>query len=249
MKKLILFAICIAIASVTTFAQKGNNGKLTPNSQKDRVAHIERLMANAGFALSDAQATQLRDVFATEQVKMQGLRNTRGMEKSVMREKMKAIREDTQKNVNSILSADQIQVMNDMRESRMNRGHQPSTDGKGKTGGYKPIKEAPQTGGVKPPKGKGKGKGKGKKGNAYMKLSETLDAAGAPLSKDQGVKIKALFDEQRAKLKDLRTANPDNAAFKSEAKKVRKTTRKQVNKILTKTQRKAVKSAKNAAKS
>ena len=247
MKKLILFAAFLAIATITTFAQKGHNGKLTPNSQKDRVANMARLMSDAGFSLSEKQETQLRDVFATEQVKMQGLRNTHGMEKDVMREKMKTIRQNTQEKVNSILSAEQIQVMKDMRKARSNRGHKAMDREQGKiegTGGYKPIKDAPQTGGVKPPKGKGK-----KGANAYMKLSETLETAGLPLNKDQGIQIKALFDQQRAQLKDLHSANPDNAAFKLEAKKVRKATHKQVRNILDKTQRKALKAARDSAKS
>lgn len=241
MKKLMFLFLLMGFGTLSMFAQ--NKGKKVMKQADHRVERLATTMQESGFSLSDKQKTQLLDIFEANNDKMSDMRKNAGGDREKMRGQMQAMQKTTDAKIMYILSDEQKEVYKEVQAKRANRSPRGGMKG---TGGVKPIPG--QKGSVERPRGM-PDRG-GKKGDIMKRLnhmSETLDAAGVPLTDFQRDKIKGLMRSQFSELKTLREQTKSDVGVKSEAKKIRKKYRDQIKSVLTKKQAKALKKAKKSA--
>ncbi|MDR3736763.1 MAG: hypothetical protein P4L10_14665 [Acidobacteriaceae bacterium] len=160
MMRMAMLAICSAAltAPLTVLAQDpatpppppagqpggpGGHGHMSP---EDRSAH-ELQMLTKHLSLTDAQQTQVKQIFADSDAKMKAAHDGAGKgDKKDMREQMKASMEDRQAKVRAVLTADQQKKFDEMvamRKKRMEEHRGPGGPG-GPDGGGNPPPPPPQ---------------------------------------------------------------------------------------------------------
>ena len=102
---------------------RGGHGKMDPHKAAQHVG--KRL------GLSEDQTAKLEPIFADSQQKMTALRSNTSLTPDQRREQMKAIHNDTQTQLSSVLTPDQMQQLHSMRRGQHGKhqggGQQPGT--------------------------------------------------------------------------------------------------------------------------
>lgn len=79
------------------------------------------------LGLSDDQTAKLEPILSDSQQKMAALRSNTSLTADQRSEQMKAIHKDTQSQLATVLTADQMQQLRSMRRGRRGKGQQPET--------------------------------------------------------------------------------------------------------------------------
>ncbi len=129
MKKLL---IVLLISSITTvsFAQQNrgqNNGSMGQRPEGDRGGDIMEKVETLN--LTKAQKVQLKAIKDKNKTELAALKEDKEISKEDMREKMKAIRQETAKAVQAILTDDQKQELKDAMKRERGDGNGRSMRG------------------------------------------------------------------------------------------------------------------------
>ena len=90
--------------------KKGERGKHHP---EERMEHLSKKLG-----LSDQQKTQLQDIFKAHRAEMEAIHEDQTLTPDAKREKMKAVMTDIKSQASSILSTEQMQKWDAMKEQR-----------------------------------------------------------------------------------------------------------------------------------
>jgi Spy/CpxP family protein refolding chaperone len=97
--------------------EKGERGKHHPRERMERLS--EKL------GLSDQQKTQLQEIFKAHRAQMDAIRDDQTLTPDAKREKMKGVMADIKSQAKSILTPEQMQKWDAMKEERKEHHHGP----------------------------------------------------------------------------------------------------------------------------
>ena len=129
----ITLAATAAIAQQTTQQPSGDAATQQPTGQYSHHhrghgkmdPHKAAQHVGKKLGLSDDQTAKLEPIFADSQQKMSALRANTSLTPDQRREQMKAIHTDTQSQLSTVLTPDQMQQLHSMRRGRRGKGQQP----------------------------------------------------------------------------------------------------------------------------
>jgi protein CpxP len=104
--------------------KQGAGGDQARERVRDRIEQVAKELN-----LTEAQRAQLRPVFRKEAEKLKALRDDTSLTREQKREKMKSIREDFQKEVKPVLTAEQWEKWQKMRQERPQQRRQSPPQG------------------------------------------------------------------------------------------------------------------------
>jgi Spy/CpxP family protein refolding chaperone len=137
-RTLLTSALAITLAATAAIAQQTTqqpSGDATAQQPTGRYGHHRgqgkmdphKAAQHVGkkLGLSDDQTAKLEPIFADSQQKISALRANTSLTPDQRREQMKAIHKDTQSQLATVLSPDQMQQLHSMRHGRRGKGQQP----------------------------------------------------------------------------------------------------------------------------
>lgn len=136
-RTLITTALAIALASTGAIAQQTTQQPSSDAAAQQPAglrghhhafdAHKAAQRMGKKLGLTDDQTAKLEPILGDSQQKMAALRANTSLTPDQRREQMKAIHKDTQSQLSSVLSPDQMQQLRSSRHGRRGKGQQPDT--------------------------------------------------------------------------------------------------------------------------
>ncbi len=117
--------LAIATTAITpAFAERKHKNKLANMSEQERLEHMENRLdkrmekLTKELTLSDAQAKQVRAIFANAQTERMDIRARHSDDRKAAKPELKELRERTQNDLEQVLTSDQYAKLETMRAER-----------------------------------------------------------------------------------------------------------------------------------